>query len=474
MDPLELQALQRPNKTALIEDGGPSLTYSELFWRSRRILGALRAEGLCEGERVAALAHNEVGLVLLFLACQAGGFTLCPLNWRLSERELDAVLADFRPTLLYFGRGFSDVAGRLAAGSGAKSRPLGAGARSVETGGEVEPEAIPLVLYTSGTTGRPKGAMLSNRMLLANAVNTLQGWGLGPEDSTLSCAPLFHTGGWNVFTLPLLFCGGTVTLTPKFDAVRAAALLREGGVTVLFGVPAMFQSFLAEDLRGAAPKFLVSGGAACPAPLADAFLDIGILFKQGFGMTEVGPNCFCFPDREVRRKRGSVGVPMPGTLMKLLDDSGHEGVEGELWIKGAHVFSGYLGLPAETAATLVGAWVRTGDLARRDEDGYYWILGRKKDMYISGGENVYPAEVEAVLHAHPAVLEAAVIGVAHERWGEAGRAFVVARPGARLDASELAAFLDGRLARFKHPKEFRLRSALPRNASGKILKGALA
>jgi fatty-acyl-CoA synthase len=481
MDPVEFQALQRPNKIALAEDGGASYDYASLARESRRALEFLRAEGLKPGDRVAVLAHNSADMVLLFLACRAGGLTLCPLNWRLAEAELAAVLADFRPALLFYGADFTSAARGLAVACGARPLSLAdhsrARAATFDPGPRrdlPEPEAVPLVLYTSGTTGRPKGAMLSNRMIAANAVHTALGWELGPDDSTVNSAPLFHTGGWNVLTLPLLFAGGAVTLTAKFEASRTAALLRAGRATVLFGVPTMLQSLLAEDLKGSSLKFLVSGGAPCPAPIVEEFLARGFVFKQGFGLTEAGPNCFAFPSRDIRRKRGSIGVPMPGTEMKLVDDSGRAADAGELWIRGPHAFSGYLGRPDETAKTLSDGWVRTGDLAQRDADGFYYVLGRKKEMFISGGENVYPVEVETVLYAHPGVLEAAVVGVPHERWGEVGRAFVVPRPGTVLDSADLTAFLDGKLARYKQPKEILIRPSLPKNAVGKILKGALS
>ncbi|MBI5595509.1 MAG: AMP-binding protein [Elusimicrobia bacterium] len=474
MDPLELQALSRPDKTALTEDGGPSYTYAELARESRRLRVFLQDTGLKPGDRVALLAHNAAESVLLFFACRAGGFTLAPLNWRLSEPELKAILEDFRPSILVRGPGCGEAA---LPGRSMTPADLAAGrARSADPGpSRAVPaaESVPLVLYTSGTTGVPKGVMLSNRMIHANAVNTLLGWGLGPEDCTVSCAPLFHTGGWNVMTLPLLLGGGSVTLSAKFDAARTAELMRRGRATALFGVPTMLQSLMEQDLGGLAPKFLISGGAPCPAPLLESFLGRGLVFKQGFGMTEVGPNCFLFPDRDIRRKRGSVGLPMPGTEMRLTGEDGRVGDAGELWVRGPHAFSGYLGRPEETSKALVDGWVRTGDLAQRDAEGYYYILGRKKEMYISGGENVYPVEVEAVLQAHPGVLEAAVVGVPHERWGEAGRAFVVARPGVSLSPEALASFLEGRLARFKQPKDIRIRTSLPKNAMGKVLKGAL-
>ena len=450
------------DRVALFDDDDRACTYGDLAVLARRAHGWLVRRGLAPGDRIATLAYGTAEHVALFFACQRAGLTLVPLNWRLSAAELSAVVADCAPRALLFDEAFL-----CASGLPCKTEPMANVGLSTQvpwTGDAPRPEATPLILYTSGTTGKPKGAMLSNRMIAANVRQTNAAWELGEGDSTVTAAPFFHTGGWNVLTLPLLAAGGSVTLLKRFDAAKIAGLAAAGRASVLFGVPSMLELLLAAGLRG--PRFVISGGAPCPERLIRDFLERGVALRQGFGMTEAGPNCFVFPAGEESRKAGSVGRPMPGTEMRLSDD-------GELWIRGPHLFSGYLGRPAETAAALVDGWVRTGDLAAQDEDGCYRILGRKKDMYISGGENVYPGEVEVVLAAHPAVLDASVVGVPDERWGEAGVAFVVPKPERPLGPAELMAFLDGRLARYKRPREIRLLTELPRNSMGKVQKPEL-
>ncbi|OIO07276.1 MAG: hypothetical protein AUJ52_10580 [Elusimicrobia bacterium CG1_02_63_36] len=471
MDWLDSQAVLRPDKTALISNEGTRISYRELASLARRAAGTLRAAGMRAGDRLAVLAENRVETIAALFAARAHGWTLCPLNWRLAPAELAAVLDDFRPAVLLHDSAYAATAKAAGRGVPVALEVLGVGESFA---GEIlpDPEAIVLVLYTSGTTGRPKGAMLSNRMLDANARQTVQGWGLRGEDATVNSAPLFHTGGWNVLTLPLLWIGGTVHLHAKFDPARVAALLREGKVDAVFGVPTMFQALLSENLDGARPRFLISGGAPCPAPLAAAYRARGLFFKQGFGMTEIGPNCFFIPDDAVETKGASVGLPMPGTEMKLTDKHGRRARSGELWIRGPHAFSGYSGLPRETAGALQDGWVRTGDLAERDAEGFYYILGRRKEMFISGGENVFPVEVESSLLEHPGVREAAVIGAPDARWGEVGAAFVVASKGG-VSPEALREYLDGKLARYKIPKRFHLVDSLPKNAMGKILKSSL-
>ncbi|MBI5202500.1 MAG: AMP-binding protein [Elusimicrobia bacterium] len=451
------------SRVALYDDEDRAHTYGDLSILARRAHGWLLRRGLAPGDRVATLAYGTPEHVALFLACQRAGVTLVPLNWRLSKPELDAILSDCAPRAILL----DDAANNLSLGSDPRlklSAEIGRSCQVSWTGDEPGPEAIPLILYTSGTTGKPKGAMLSNRMLAANVLQTNSAWELAETDSTVTAAPFFHTGGWNVLTLPLLCAGGNVTLLKRFDAARVARLAAAGRASVLFGVPTMFEALLAEGLTG--PRFVISGGAPCPEPLIRAYLERGVAFRQGFGMTEAGPNCFVFPAGSELSKLGSVGRPMPGTEMRLADD-------GELFIRGPHLFSGYLGRPEETQAALLDGWVRTGDLAARDADGCFRILGRKKDMYISGGENVYPGEVEIALAEHPAVQDASVVGVPDAKWGEAGVAFVVPRPERPVDPAELMSFLDGRLARFKRPREIRVLDALPRNAMGKVQKPAL-
>lgn len=479
---LEAAATRSPEKTALVDDSaGCSYDYAALLARSRELGRRLHELGVGAGDRVAVLANNRAETIFLLFACAERGAILAPLNHRLALPELETVLADCSPKLLLYGREFAETAAALAI-PGLTPLPIGGLA---ESGSDMklckysgdnlhnfmsDPEVPVLILYTSGTTGAPKGVVLSRGMILANARQTREGWGLNHDDATVTCAPLFHTGGWNVLTLPLLLAGGTVDLHERFDARAVAEAAARGRATVLFGVPTMYQMLLEHKALLASPssrlRFVISGGAPCPKPVISEYLASGINFRQGFGMTEAGPNCFCFPPSAVEEKMGSVGMTMPGTRMRLMD--------GELQIAGPHLFSGYWNRPTETGETLADGWVRTGDLAERDEDGFWWILGRRKDMFISGGENVYPAEVEQVLAAHPAVAEAAVIGVADARWQEVGMAFVVPRPGHALDAELLRRFCDGRLARYKQPKAYEFLDALPKNAVGKVQKRELA
>jgi len=305
-------------------------------------------------------------------------------------------------------------------------------------------------------------------------------WGLTPDDVTILNSPLFHTGGLNVFTAPLVHIGGTSIVCRGFDVDQVFDLIRDRGVTITFGVPTMFIA-LQQHPRWAAADFsrlklIISGGAPCPLPVFEKFWDRGVDFKTGYGLTEAGPNTFWLPKEDVRRKPGAVGFPLFHVDVKIVNEQGSEcsaDEVGELLIRGPHVCGGYWKRPAETAQAIVGGWLHTGDLARRDSEGYYTIVGRSKDLIISGGENIYPAEVESVLHAHPAVAEAALIGVSDEKWGEVGRAIVVPHHDALLSAEELNAFCQARLARYKIPKSFVFVESLPKTAAGKIDKKVL-
>lgn len=490
-DWLSRRARCTPGRTALIlEPGGQRFTYAELDRRAARGARVLGALGVGPGDRVILLAENgPVHLDLLF-GCARLGAILVPLNWRLAPPELALLLDDAAPRVLVWGPGFTAVADGAAA-QGVSCVPL-AGAPDWEERLAAAPDFdLPepaaggddpwMILYTGGTTGRPKGAVLTYASVAANALNTIAGWQLRPDDVVPIALPLFHTGGLNVFTTPLLALGGTIVLTRgSFDPGLVLDIIEQHRASLVFLVPTMFQSVLAHPRFGASDwssvRFCISGGAPCPLPVYQGYWDKGLVFKQGYGLTEAGPNNFAMPDHEIRRKAGSVGLPILGAAVRLVDGDGRPvppGAVGEVTIAGPHLCRGYWRDPAATAEAIRDGWLHTGDLAYRDAEGYYYIVDRKKDMFISGGENVYPAEVEAALYTHPAVAECAVVGVPDPAWGEVGRAFVVLRPGAAAAADELRQHLRARLAGFKVPKTVEFRAALPKSAAGKILKREL-
>jgi fatty-acyl-CoA synthase len=325
----------------------------------------------------------------------------------------------------------------------------------------------------------PKGAVLTHGNVTWNSVNTVASWGLHGGHSAPLQLPFFHVGGPNIFMAPLVHVGGTTVLCSGFDPDETFDLVERSGITHYVGVPTMFQ-MLQEHPRWKSADFsrlelVISGGAPCPLPVMEKFWERGVDFKMGYGLTEATGNNFWLPPALVRSKRGSVGFPNFHVEMKTIHDDGsacgpHEA--GELLIRGPNVFAGYWNDPAATAATIRDGWLHTGDIAMRDEDGCYTILGRSKEMFISGGENVYPAEVESALLSHPGVMAAAVVGVPHETWGEVGRAFIVVEPGYEED--KLREHLTGRLARYKLPRSIVVVDALPLTAIGKIDKKLLA
>jgi fatty-acyl-CoA synthase len=322
--------------------------------------------------------------------------------------------------------------------------------------------------------------MLSHRMLTWNAINTQVSWGLRENDVAPIFAPFFHAGGLNVLTTPLYHLGGTVALLRDTSPAAVLRAIEAERCTVAFAVPTVFQmllerpEFQTADLSSL--RFCISGGSPCPLPIIEGYAARGLEFRQGYGLTEVGVNCFSLAPEDARRKAGSVGRPVFHSRARLLGDDGHEapaGVVGELALAGPHVCSGYWRRPDATAEATHDGWWRTGDLARVDDEGYYYIVGRKKDMYISGGENVYPAEVEGVLAAHPHIADVAVLGRPDPKWGEVGLAVVVPRQPGALTAEAVLAFCEGRLARYKIPKSVVFAEILPRNAMGKVVKSAL-
>jgi len=495
-DWLERQAIYAGDRTALLwHPTRERISYADLNAQGTRLAYVMATEfGLTPGDRVAVLAENRLAHVLLWVACQKAGFVLVPLNFRLTPPELQYLLDDSDPALLFADVPFMPLMGTLA--THAVVRPLAEVHDFALEGLEKrvlpqpDPEAALMILYTSGTTGKPKGAVLNHRMIFHNAVHTAMRLDLTSKDVSFNAAPFYHTGGWNVLLTPFLLFGGTTWLFDRFDADALLQLCATEGITVLWGVPTMMR-MLAESPHFSADTFssvryAIVGGEPMPEPLIRLYQEHGVPIRQGFGMTEVGVNCFSLPEEDALRKIGSIGTPNFFVETRVVNEVGDDvgpNQTGELLMAGPVVTPGYWNHPEATAQAIRDGWFHSGDLVRVDEEGYYYVVGRKKDMYISGGENVYPAEVEAVLHRHPAVHEVAIVGVPDARWGETGCAFVSLTPDALpqnasdADRSALAdtliAHCRDHLARYKVPKSVRFLSELPKGHSGKILKHAL-
>ncbi len=461
-------------------------TYAELNERAERTAALLARMGVRKGDRVAIAAHNHIGHVDLILATAKLGFIFTPLNVRLANAELQALGEYLRPSAVLHDDECEGAA--QAASNGAPLLDLTAVDSEVAARGtpvpavprpDLTPEDVQMILLTGGTTGLPKGAMLPYRQVFYNAVNTVFSWGLRADDTVVQSTPCYHAAV-NVFTTPLFQLGGRTILQSKFEPAEYLRLVEELGATVLFLVPTMYAmlaadpSFLTRDLSGV--RWAISGGAACPEPVRRAFAARGVRFRQGYGLTEAGVNCFSITLDQAEARPDSVGKPLLHAEAAVRRQDGSvcgPGEVGELTLRGPHVFLGYFDRPAATAQALRGGWLWTGDLASVDEDGFFTIVGRRKEMFISGGENVFPVEVEAALYDHPAVAECAVLGVNDERWGEVGLAVVVLRPGSHATEEELREHLLAQLARYKVPKHIELTTELPKSGAGKILKTAL-
>lgn len=488
-----------PNKVALIDtlhDNRP-ITYREWSRAVNRTARFLQERlRVRKGDRVAILAHNCVEYLDLWFALGRIGGIMQTLNWRLTPHELEGLLRNGGPVALVYGEEFAETVNQLrerlpdlrcyvALGRPAAPNDLLFAERASFPDGPLPEVDLDwddpwVICYTGGTTGLPKGAVLTHRAITANAVNTVITWGLTADDVTILNAPLFHTGGLNVFTAPLVYAGGTSIVCKGFAPDQVFDLIQNAGVTVFFGVPTMFimlqQHARWETADFSRLKLVISGGAPCPMPVFEKFWARGVPFRTGYGLTEAGPNTFWLPPEDAQRKPGSVGFPLMHIDVRIVHPDGSEcapGEVGELVIRGPHVFAGYWNNPQATAEAIRDGWLHTGDLAMRDEEGYHYIVGRLKDMIISGGENIYPAEVESVLHSHPAVAEAALIGVPDEKWGEVGRAIIVLQPGAQVSEEELIAFCKERLASYKVPKSVVIVDELPKTAANKVDKRQL-
>lgn len=492
-DWLEKRAQLTPDRIALSDTiTDEDTTYAQWNARANRTANLLDALGVRAGDLVSVYASNCAAYLDLLFACGKIGAVLHNLNWRLTVHELRAILADAKPRAFVYGHEWSEQAASLQDGLDTKALVIGINGEA-EGGialGERESQPDTLrrridlgaehpwsVYYTGGTTGLPKGAVLTHANMAWNSVNTVTSWGITAEHAAPLQLPFFHIGGPNIFMLPLVHVGGRTVLCRGFDLDQSFDLIETGAVTHFMGVPTMFVMMQNHE-RWAGADFsrlalVISGGAPCPLPVMQRFWAKGVDFKTGYGLTEASGNNFWLPPAEVRTRPGSVGYPLFHIDIRVVRGDGEECAPdepGELLIRGPHVFAGYLNRPEATAAVLRDGWLHTGDIARRATDGCTTIIGRIKDMFISGGENVYPAEVESVMHAHPAVAEAALVGVPDERWGECGRAFVVVARGHTLDETTLLTFLAERLAKYKLPRSAVFVETLPRTAVGKIDK----
>ena len=448
-DLLSERARLTPDKTALVcVETARRLTYAELDELAERAAAAIVAAGVEPGDRYGILSANSVEFIAYFFAAAKCGAIAVPLSTRATEHEIANIVADCGMKVLF-------------------REPLKIGdERLRDQPPTTNDEQIHCLLYTSGTTGKPKGVMIPRRQLYWNGYNTAVNWGLREDDVSPIYTPLYHAGGVAAFLIPIFTVGGTIVLHKSFDASAIWRTIERERCTVVLGVPTTWKllmdapEFAAADLSHV--RWFISGGAPLPHYIIEAYQKRGVDMKQGYGMTEVGVNCFTMTVEESRRKPGSIGKPMMFTEVRLVND--------EMWIRGPHVSKGYWNNPEATAAAFdADGWLHTGDLARRDEEGFFYIAGRAKDMFISGGVNVYPAEIEAELVSHPRVADAAVIAVPDPIWGEAGVAFVVGD----VDENDVNAWLASRIAKFKLPKKYVFVDALPRTPYGKVEKAKL-
>jgi len=477
-DPVRYSALARPNALAVVDLAtGRRLSYAELdaaVTRSaERITDAM--SGAPRGERHAYLGRNGIEFLLAALGAERCGAVFVPLNWRLAAPEIGALLVDCRPKLVDAAAEFRDLTGGYDPDdvrTPAPPLPLAPD----------DPDRPIILLYTSGTTGSPKSAIVSAQNAFAAALNFIAVGEVGPDSVLLSDLPMFHTIGLIAVARSTLMAGGTLVLSDRFLPARTLAALADPalGITHYFGVPMMAEAlarepdFFPETLARLKAIFL--GGAPLAPALIERFLAFGVPLVNGYGMSEAGTAIHVPLDRDmIRRSAGAVGLPAPHMAVRLVADGRDvpDGAVGEIWLRGPSVTPGYWNRPAETAAAFEDGWFRTGDLARREPNGFYRIVDRLKDMYVSGGENVYPAEVEAALTLHPDVADAAVLGIPDDRWGETGLAFVVLHSGGKAGTDGLLAHCRNHLARYKCPSRVVVLDALPRSAAGKLLKPAL-
>ena len=486
----------RPNKIAIRDlSNNQTLTYKELDDRANKLAHWLQANGVKKGDRIAILSQNCAEFFELEFACAKTGSIELPLNWRLTKPELEYILNDSTPHALIYDESFSDIAIELTKDCNIQSslqidkkdassqyeEAIKDSDASYEKVDCTQDDLI-MIMYTSGTTGHPKGAMINHQMQLYNVINLAAPAFVGPDTVQLVALPLFHTGGMNCYANPVLHAGGEIILIREFDPGLALSILGNAdyGVSHFFAVPAPYQfmmnhpDFDKTDLSSL--RIAGVGGAPCAEAILKTWSNRGVAMIQGWGMTETSPGGIGLAAEDSERKLGSAGKALLHTEIKIVNETGKEvGTEevGELYIKGPNITPGYWNNKKATEDSFEDGWLKTGDAAKFDEEGFVYIVDRSKDMYISGGENVYPAEVENVLYQLPQIAEAAIIGIPDERWGETGVAFISLKPDTALEEKDLISHCIENLAKFKVPSKVEFVEALPRNATGKVLKRTL-
>ncbi|MHA1960623.1 MAG: acyl-CoA synthetase [Candidatus Thorarchaeota archaeon] len=492
------RALLTPKREAIVDNiKKKRYTFETMEKRANQTARLLLDSGAQKGDRIGIYSKNRFDFLDILFACGKIGAILTPFNTRLTTSEIEYLIGKTDPAMFFYdpvlGAQFGELRPLLEKQHvfvlGDKkfdSDPDVHSRMTSKSSSAVERPSITLddpylIVFTGGTTGLPKGAVLSHGLVFWNSVNTIASWGLRPDDIQPLLFPLFHTGGINVLLIPFYHLGAKSIIMGDFDVDVTLEVIEDEKCSIVVGVPAMFNmmsesaGFTRADFDSV--RVFISGGAPCPVAIMEKYWKRGKILKMGYGLTEVGPNNFYLPESEVRRKPSSVGFPVFHCDMRVVDDYGNDvptGSIGELMLRGPHIFSGYWDEPEETAKTIeADGWVHTGDLVMKDDEGFVFITGRKKDMFISGGENVYPTEIEELLYKHPSVMEAVVVGVPHEKWGEVGKAVIVLKPGKSLDQAQILEYFEGKLARFKIPKHYEFRDELPKSAAGKILKREL-
>ena len=497
-DWLKRHAERTPNKLALVDvHTRRHYDYEQFNERANRLASFLQTRlGIQKGNRISILAQNSSDYFEVLFGCGKMGAILNTLNWRLALPELDYILRDCAPRVIIYEPEFEEAVHTLRQrltidhlivlsddspeGVWTYDDALSAGS----------PDGVPLphlsydhtwaILYTSGTTGRPKGAQVTFGNFFYNAIGMGMAIDITSEDVNLNVLPTFHAGGLGLYAGPIIHAGGTLVVMRSFDIDELLKQISSWRVSVILLVPAMYLMMAQHPGLDKADLTCVrswgSGGSSLPPALVNQFAEKGIIIQQGFGMTETGPTVFIIGREDAVRMAGSVGKPVMHTDVCIMDQKGRvlgPNEVGELCIKGGNVTTGYWNRPEATAKAIVDGWLHSGDAAKYDEEGFYYIVDRWKDMFISGGENVYPAEVENAIYGHPAVVEVTVIGVPDPKWQEVGKALVVKKEGEELSAEDVIDYCQGKLARYKIPKSVVFVDSLPRTAAGKVLKREL-